>query len=178
VGTNNNSSLQNPSHLFNSSANYNISLTVTTTTGCVSTLTPLRSITINPKPKVNFNMPTGVCQGLPVNFTDLSKIADSTMSAFTHSWNFGDPTSTTNTAFGTPLPNPSHLYSNGGVDSVRLIVTSNKGCIDSMVKAVGTTVIIPATPTYRINGVLRDSTTNYKRVFGNFNQPRSRLYCQ
>lgn len=83
-----------------------------------------QAITINPLPVADFVSPDTVrCQPpLTTNFTDLS-----TGGATGWEWDFGDGSTST-------LQNPSHIYTNPGVYTVRLIVTSATGCRDTIVK--------------------------------------------
>lgn len=112
---------------------YTATLQVRTNTGCLSNVYTL-PVVINNKPVPNFTnlfacLPDGV-----VNFTDASTIADGTQNLFNYSWNFGDlPSGPLNFS---NVKNPSHKYPSVGPFNVKLIVTSNKGCIDSITKAV------------------------------------------
>ncbi|MEI2711601.1 MAG: PKD domain-containing protein [Chitinophagaceae bacterium] len=66
-------------------------------------------------------------------FTNSSSIPDNTDALFTYNWNFGDAANTTPSV----LKNPTHQYSalapSGGY-LVKLKVTSNNGCVDSLTK--------------------------------------------
>jgi PKD repeat protein len=133
-GANNTSTLRDPFHTFTNWGKYSVSLTVASDSGCVNTLSPNRIVSINPLPKVDFVLPKGTCVNSPVAFRDLSKIADSTMQGFTHTWNFGNTGAAGNIVTGSPLPNPAYTYSATPIDSVKLIITSQFGCIDSASK--------------------------------------------
>jgi len=166
-GTNDTSSIKNPSHTYNTFNTYSVTLKVTSDSGCSNTSTP-KIITINPKPKVGFISPAGTCAGTPVGFTDTSKIADGTQGLFTHFWNFGDPASgTNNTAIGTPLPNPSHLYATTPPDSVKLIVTSNNSCVDSFAVKLSSSIFPKQHATYIANGKPKDNTDITRVCLGN-----------
>ncbi len=112
---------------------YNISLTVTTDSGCVSPALN-KNILVNYLPRVNFGLPS-VClpDGLGT-FTDSSTIPDGTASSFTYLWSFGDPLNLTPST----LKNPVHQYSALGPYAVKLVVTSAAGCIDSLSKQLTT----------------------------------------
>lgn len=126
-GANNTSTLQNPSHTFTGWGNYTVTLSVTTSNGCRSTVRS-RTIFVNPLPRPRFTVEPSVC--LPsanVVFTNTSTIPDGTEPAFTYLWNFGDPGSgilNTSTNSG-----PSHIYSSVGPFNVNLQVTSGAGCV-------------------------------------------------
>lgn len=118
------SSSQNPSHLYATSGNFNVSLTVTTAGGCSNTVS--RTITINPLPTADFNA-APVCAGSATVFGNSSTIP--TGSITTYSWDFGD-TYTSNQS------SPSHSYAAAGTYTVRFIATSGFGCTDTVVKPV------------------------------------------
>ncbi len=142
-GANNTSSLQNPTHTFSTAGNYTTTLTVTNSTGCVSTVFST-IVSINPNPVSNFSasnicVPNGLAQ-----FTNTSIISSG--SILNWSWNFGD---------GSPLDitqNPNHNYLTGGIKNVQLTVTSALGC------SKDTTITISAfdapTAAYTTSGTL------------------------
>ncbi len=129
-GAANTSTLQNPSHLFTGWGNYNVTLFVTTSNGCRSTLRTL-PVFVNPEPKPNFSTPASSC--LPdasVAFSNLSTIADGTQASFIYLWNFDDPGSGANNT--STLANPSHTYISTGPFNVNLQVTSAAGCVNNI----------------------------------------------
>ena len=77
--------------------------------------------------------PTSVCPNTPITFTDSSTsyyTADnSSIPVVTWNWNFGDG-ATSN------VQNPVHTYQNTGIYTVKLIVSNQNGCIDSIKKVV------------------------------------------
>lgn len=115
---------------------YNLSLKITTDSGCVSPV-KFKPINIHYLPIIKFSLPT-IClpDGRGV-FNDSSTIADGTESLFTRLWNFGDP----NDATPSTLQNPTHQYNAlaplGGYP-IKLIVTSIDGCVDSLTKFLTT----------------------------------------
>ncbi len=99
--------------------------TVVDADSCKDTLSIV--ITRHPDPTAGFGY-TKVCDGTSTHFNDSSATASGTISVWT--WDFGD---------GSPLNNtqsPNHLYSGGGIDSVRLIVNNIFGCADTITKPV------------------------------------------
>ena len=84
--------------------------------------------TINPIPVVNFTLPDVCLTDTYAQFYDESKIADSTMSAFTYLWNFGDPNASPSNPNISTLKNPTHKYTAAANYSVGLTVTSQYGC--------------------------------------------------
>lgn len=111
-------------HVFSNWGNYNVTLRVTTSNGCVSVAKVLQ-VVVKPQPKPNFTFPASVC--LPnavIPFTNTSTMAD--LSSMTYLWNFGDPASGTNSSTGV---SPSHTYTAVGPFNVNLQVTSIAGCV-------------------------------------------------
>jgi gliding motility-associated-like protein len=111
---------------------HTVSLRVRSNSGCQS-FAFIRNFTVHPTPVVDFTLPN-VC--LPVGaatFSSTSTISDGTQAAFGYLWNFGD--GGTNNVTG----NPTHLYgNNAGPFNVKLVVTSNNGCKDSLTKPLTT----------------------------------------
>jgi gliding motility-associated-like protein len=126
-GVNNTSTAASPTHTFTGWGNYTVTLSVTTSNGCRSTVRS-QNVFVNPVPRPRFTVDPSVC--LPsanVIFTNVSTIPDGTEPTFTYLWNFGDPGSgalNTSTNSG-----PSHIYSSVGPFTVNLQVTSGAGCV-------------------------------------------------
>ena len=75
----------------------------------------------------NVCLPAGSAQ-----FNSTSTISDGTESQFTYLWNFGDAS-----APGSGQ-SPTHIYTATGPYSVKLLVTSNNGCVDSSIQSLNT----------------------------------------
>ncbi|MCX6209568.1 MAG: PKD domain-containing protein [Bacteroidetes bacterium] len=123
------------SYIYSASNTFKAVLKVTTDSGCKALI--IKTIKINPLPKVNFIMPKVVC--LPIGkaaFKDTTTIADNSQ-PFTYLWSFGDKNNSTTST----LANPTHYYSLLDSPFVKLIVTSNNGCVDSTEKQL--TRILP-----------------------------------
>ncbi len=113
------SNLPNPSHTYTVQGTYDLTLTITTSTGCTETYTLQGAIKVGRKPIVNFTAaPNPVCAFQNVQFTDLTNEADEWL------WQFGDGSSSNQ-------QNPLHQYSDTGLFHVVLIATNN-GCADSL----------------------------------------------
>jgi gliding motility-associated-like protein len=122
---------QNPAHVFATAGIYTVKLTVTTSKGCVNNIS--RTITINARPAAGFINPEVCLNDTYAQFTDTSKIAaGNTITNW--AWNFGDPAS--GAANTSTLRNPQHSYSAVGPYNVQLIVTSNRGCTDTLTQAI------------------------------------------
>ncbi len=95
----------------------------------------------NYTPEANFtNGPA--CSGVNTIFNDASAINGGTIT--TWSWNFGDGNTST-------LQNPVTSYTNTGVYTVTLLVTSNSGCPDTSVKSINVNVAPVSSFTYSTN---------------------------
>lgn len=102
------------------STNYYVTQT-NTATGCVSEASMI-TVTINPVPVANFDIPVKICLPGPASFTNRSTIADN--SALSYVWDFGDGTGSSTQA------NPSYTYAGTGSYPVVLAVTSAAGCVN------------------------------------------------
>jgi PKD repeat protein len=120
-GTNNTSTLQNPTHIYSAPGLYAVMLTVTNSNSCTHDTT--MQISVNPRPQAMFSASVS-CVGDSTSFTDLSIAPGSGLSAW--DWNFGDgsPHST--------IQNPKHIYTTAATFNVVLRVTNLSGCLDSI----------------------------------------------
>ena len=111
------STSQNPSHCFDNSGLYDVSLTVTSSNGCSKTYTNLDMIHVYPNPTAEFisNVEETDILNPIVDFTNLSSNANS------YEWNFGSLTTST-------LTNPSYTYNQEGIYSTTLTATNQYGC--------------------------------------------------
>lgn len=116
------SALENPSHTYQSSGSYTVSLIVTNSTGCTDTLVKSKLITIG-STKADFSIADSVCEDAQVNFKNTSNPA-----AVTSFWYFGDGTFSN-------LVNPTKAYTNAGVYTVKMIANFGS-CMDSVTKTV------------------------------------------
>jgi gliding motility-associated-like protein len=122
------STLQTPSHTYNATGNYTVSLIATGANGCSDSII---------KPQfVRIQAPIVAINGLPIegcvpftispnpNVTAIDGVAG-------YLWDFGD-------GFTSAAANPSHTYPVQGNYTVKLFITTNDGCTDSsvMVNAV------------------------------------------
>lgn len=121
-----------PTYLYNSIGTYNVRLTAYDQFGCSDTAEKSNFISIYEVPKaVFFYSPLQTrLPNTTINFYDSSVLSSGTL---TYDWAFGDPLHGSNASV---LKNPSHNYSDSGDFNTRLIVTSDKGCKDTAVKAV------------------------------------------
>jgi PKD repeat protein len=106
-------------HTFTSKPAGTVSLTIYDTHGCKGTIKKNNVGFL--KAQFNANMTNG-CGPLNIAFSDNSDYASNWQ------WNFGDGTTSTK-------QNPVHFYKEDGMYTVKLVVRSATGCIDSIVKA-------------------------------------------
>lgn len=100
-------------------------LTSTTDFGCPPDKDTMQII-FSDIPTADFNF-NNVCQGQNLSFIDASTVISGSLTSW--NWNFGDGTSSISA-------NPQHNYAINGSINVELIVTSDNGCMDTIVKTV------------------------------------------
>jgi len=105
----------NPSNIYNNSGNYNVKLLSASSNGCRDSV--LKTVTVWPRPIASFSVNNG-CSGDNLSF------ASNSVGAVSHAWTFGDGNSSS-------VANPAKGYANAGTYSVKLIVTSVNGCMDT-----------------------------------------------
>lgn len=130
-GDGNLSNAQNPAHTYLSSGNFNVSLRVRNSFGCLKTLSKPQYVQISTGVHADFtNNTSGSCSPPAIiNFQNLS----TGTGTLNYQWNFGDG--------GTSiLINPTHTYATAGSYTVRLIVTNQSGCTDTLTKINAITV--------------------------------------
>jgi minor extracellular serine protease Vpr len=125
-GDGNGATTTNASYTYSQPGTYLVKLIAVSNNGCADSIT--QSVTVNPKPTVNFNV-NNVNQCLSGNqfvFTNQATIASGTLS---HRWDFGDGSTSTQIS-------PSYSYSTAGTFQVKLVSTSLEGCRDSISRSV------------------------------------------
>ncbi len=120
-GDGDSSSIQNPSHTFLSSGTHNVTLTLTSDKGCVSSIT--NDVVVYPLPEANLGL-SSHCYGVPIQFNDLSTIQTGSITSW--QWDFGDGSSVS------ILQNPIHIYNSSGIYDIILIVSSQYSCTDTV----------------------------------------------
>ncbi len=114
----------NPSHLYASPGSYHVSLIITSSFGCKDSI--VKTAVVHPLPHALIAA-SDVCKGTVMLFNDSSFIA-TTDTIHSWRWNYSD-----SSPLGT-TENTSHLYASSGSYPVQLFITSNFGCVDSVVK--------------------------------------------
>ena len=117
--------VRNPLHTYTSAGNYNVTLRVTTVSGCSKTLTKNNYIHASNGVIANFTntLPTGCSLPVTISFTNTS----SGSGTLSYLWDFGD-------GFTSTLQNPTHTYVTQGSFTVSLRVSSSTGCITTITK--------------------------------------------
>lgn len=127
-GNGNSSLSQNPTFTFNAGS-YDVTLTVTTSFGCTSTLTINDFVNVYAVPVADFTADPWRTTVL----TPQISFHDKSTNATTWYWNFGDHQNSTGTS---TLENPFYTYSDPGIYTVTLWVTDGIGCNDSISKTI------------------------------------------
>ncbi|MFL5764651.1 MAG: PKD domain-containing protein [Bacteroidia bacterium] len=128
-----NSSIQNPVHNFPAAGTYNSMLIVTSSQGCIDTITQAVSVLPGPTAAFAVDKPIGNVNQ-QINFTD-----QSTNAPVSWFWDFGDSSADSTST----VQNPSHVYGAGGFYDVCLYITDVNGCTDTICR----TEIISMPPT-------------------------------
>ncbi len=118
---------KNPKHAYAVPGPYTVTLAITDTSGCYNSLQ--KEITIKEGPNASFSHDVVLCN--EAHFTNLSN--DNQYDIINWYWNFGDPSSSSNTS---TLENPTHIYDNTGSYSVRLIVENELLCRDTVYNTI------------------------------------------
>lgn len=119
-GDGNTSLLQNPTNLYNTSGSYNVTLTVTSDSGCVDSVSQF--IFVNPAPNAIFTS-NNVCHYDSSFFINSSTITNGNI--ITWIWDFGNG----NSSFA---QNPFYQYNIDGIHTITLIAISDSGCSDTV----------------------------------------------
>ncbi|MFN5223506.1 MAG: PKD domain-containing protein [Bacteroidota bacterium] len=115
------STMQNPTHTYQDSGSYTVTLITSNSTGCSSFYTLPNPITIYPLPEAIATVSSAIgCHPLSVSFSNQSVNANS------YHWDFGNG-DTSN------LATPNYNYTAPGSFQVQLIAFTNMGCADTLV---------------------------------------------
>lgn len=114
-----------PTHVYENSGAYTINVSVTSVYGCVNAASTTCVIKVLPTPFAEFSSEA-------LDGTTLSpqyRFNNSSTNAGVNSWSFGDGGVSVQTS-------PVHTYAQQGEYTVKLVTTSNAGCIDSVIHKV------------------------------------------
>ncbi|MDD2982321.1 MAG: PKD domain-containing protein [Crocinitomicaceae bacterium] len=149
-GGTNTSTQQNPTFTFTNSGTHTVSLTTSSPEGCSHTIS--KSVAVMPLPNVSFTAPN-VCDGSTSNFTNSSTI-DLPSVISSYAWDVEN-----DGAMDYTSENTSHVFTHGSYQT-KLIVTSDFGCVDSLIQQV---VVHPMpVADFSVNPVCFNETTVFQ----------------
>jgi len=144
---------QNPVHNYSNSGNYQVSLQVTNSFGCIDD--SVRNISIHQAPNANFITDTPDCD--TTWFSDLSSDSDTTIIGWL--WDFGDPASGWQNH--STEQNPLHIYYMPGTYQPQLKITNATGCEAEIVKNI---VINRPVADFNTNSPCLGQSTNFTDI--------------
>ncbi len=100
------------------------SVVITDPNGCSGVIAT--TVNVYPVPQADFT-PNDVCINQPVNFFDISFVNGGSITSWF--WDFGDGNVS-------QQQNPTHNYVNNGPHTITLIVSTNNGCTDTIIKTI------------------------------------------
>ncbi|MDP1746372.1 MAG: gliding motility-associated C-terminal domain-containing protein, partial [Bacteroidota bacterium] len=133
------SNLEDPVHCYindsvYSPVSFNVTLTVTSDSGCVTTLSKTNYITVYPNPNADFTVQPEV-----TTITDpIISITDLSTGVYYWNWNFGDGSASitagldTSTVFGPA----DHTYQDTSTYTITLIASTQYNCIDTAYQTI------------------------------------------
>ncbi|MFT3932124.1 MAG: PKD domain-containing protein [Chitinophagaceae bacterium] len=122
------SSQPTPTYTYPAAGDYQLKLKVSTSGGCLDSATA--PVKVYPGFTPGFTV-TGSCYQSPFTFKDNTTAQYGIVNSW--SWDFGDPSTTTDTS---TKQNPTYQYSTPQTVTVLLTVGSSKGCVDTVSKTV------------------------------------------
>ncbi|MDZ7847027.1 MAG: PKD domain-containing protein [Owenweeksia sp.] len=133
-GDGSSSSLREPSHHYTSFGSFQVSLTATDSRGCSQIYSD--TIIVRPNPVADFSAskscgPDTACLGRSFNFTDLTQVNSLGGNITSWQWDiFNDG------SVDYAVSNPQHIFSQPGLYDVKLMVATQYGCQDSIIRQV------------------------------------------
>lgn len=134
-----------PTYQYASPGTYNVKLTTISEFGCMDSM--VNSITIHPIPKADFNA-SNVCLSNQNIFTNTSTIFSGTITNY--NWDLGDSTTSNQKDI-------THTYETEGTYTIKLSLTSDNACTDSITKQI--TVHPKAEPDFNYTTVCETEST-------------------
>jgi gliding motility-associated-like protein len=127
-GDGNTSTETTPSHTYLVAGDYTLKLVVNRGLACADSATSI--VKVYPGFFPDFTV-AGQCKNTPIQFRDITTATYGFIDSW--KWDFGDVGSPTNTSI---LQTPTHTYTTAKSYDVNFIVTSSKGCIDTVPKTI------------------------------------------
>lgn len=121
--------LPGPSHFYAIPGIYTVRLRVSSGGLCIDSTQ--QNISVFPGFVPDFEA-LGKCKNTPIQFNDLTTNANFGSVNYWR-WNFGEPTSPSNTS---SIKNPTHTYASANSYNVEFIVGTSVGCIDTVYKTI------------------------------------------
>jgi gliding motility-associated-like protein len=118
---------QSPTHTYADTGIFTVKLVINRGQPCGDSTTS--SVRVFPGFFPDFSF-AGICVNKPTQFTDNSRATYGTVNSW--SWNFGDGSTSADTSH---LKNPIYTYTQMGLKAVQLVVSTTKGCIDTITSA-------------------------------------------
>lgn len=139
------SHLDNPVFVYGDTGIYKVKFVINRGESCSDSTTITMGIYPGFFPGLDVVSP--YCVGTPITFKDTSSTRYGNINSW--SWNFGDGTTLADTSH---LQSPQYTFTNAGTYNTRFIVTSDKGCIDTLFKP------IVVSPLPSLNLISRDTS--------------------
>lgn len=122
------SNLENPLFQYAAPGTYDVTLTLTNSSGCQTS--KVLEVNVYELPDVQFTNDLS-CEGTPTAFTDETTVGDANVASW--KWSFDDPSSGNNTSTDR---NPAHTFTTSGAFDVKLVAQTTNGCKDSVQQVV------------------------------------------
>lgn len=123
------SAVQNPSHTYTTAGIYTLKLVVNRGGSCSDSTTSELRVFPGFFPAITDNTP--MCKGIPVQFNDGTTLNYGSVNFW--KWDFGNTAAINDTS---RIRNPQYTYTTPGSYDVTLIVGSDRGCRDTLVKNI------------------------------------------
>jgi PKD repeat protein len=141
-GDGNTASTTNAGNIYNAIGTYTVKLKVTEVGGCTDSIT--KTVQVIEKPSVGFSVSTpNFCAVTNLQFNNTSSVGIGTLS---YLWSFGDGNTSTQA-------NPLKSFSTAGTYQVKLVVTNNNGCKDSLIQNV--TILAKPVAAFTVNSAVQ-----------------------
>jgi len=115
------STLQNPTHIYSTAGNYDVSLTTSIGSNCMSNKIVINAVEVFGKPNISFNSNATFSCDTPF----VVDFSDNTIGATSWNWNFGNG-NTSN------IQNPTEVFTSAGFYNVILSVIDNNSCTNTL----------------------------------------------